>query len=245
MNRTKYLLAGITVLLIAGAAAGLARYKTIQRLGEPGVKTRPIPGSHNVEVVLPETVLDYTSKWINQSEIVTNTLPKDTCYGQRQYQAADQFTVTANVVLMGEDRASMHKPQFCLTGAGWTIDSTEVTSIPIQKPAPYDLSVIKLKLSGTFTQEGQPIRAGGVYVYWYVSDKNMSADPDGKKHMWSMARTLLTTGVLERWAYITFFAVCPPGQEDVTYERMKKLIAAAVPEFQLVHGQPPTLAHAN
>ena len=240
MNRTKYILALVTVLLIGGAAVVLARYKSIQRLGEQGVNTRPIEGSHRVEVVLPEKVLDFTSEWIVQNEIVTNTLPKDTCYGQRRYTAPDQFATTANVVLMGEDRASMHKPQFCLTGAGWTINSTEVTTIPIEKPVPYDLSVIKLKLSGTFTHEGKQIQAGGVYVYWYVADKGMSSDPEGKTHMWSMARTLLTTGVLERWAYITFFTPCPPGQEDETYARMKQLIAAAVPEFQLVHGAPKT-----
>lgn len=239
MNRTKTILTIATVLLIGSAAVVLAKYKSIQRLGEPGVKTRPIPGSHNVEVVLPEQVLDFTSEWITQNEIVTNTLPKDTCYGQRRYLSADKnFSVTANVVLMGEDRTSMHKPQFCLTGAGWTINSTEVTTIPITQPVPYELPVIKLKLSGTFTQDGSPVQAGGVYVYWYVADNAMSADPEGKKQMWSMARTLLTTGVLERWAYITFFTPCPPGQEEATYERMKPLIAAAVPEFQLVHGQP-------
>jgi hypothetical protein len=55
-----------------------------------------------------------------------------------------------------------------------------------------------------------------------------------------MARTLLSSGVLERWAYVSFFAPCAPGQEAETYERMKKLIAASVPEFQLVHrGAPP------
>lgn len=238
MNRTKYLLAVVTVLLIGSAAVVLAKFKSIQHLGEPGVKTRPIPGSYKVEVALPERVLDFTSEWVVQSEIVTNTLPQDTCYGQRCYTAPDKFSTTANVVLMGEDRASMHKPQFCLTGAGWTINSTEVVTIPVEKPVPYDLPVIKLTLSGTFTQNGQQIHAGGVYVYWYVADNKMSADPSGKTHMWSMARTLLSTGVLERWAYITFFTPCAPGQEDETYERMKKLIAAAVPEFQLVHGQP-------
>lgn len=237
MKRTKYILAVVTVLLIGGAAVVLARYKSIQRLGEPGVKTRPIPGSHKVDVVLPEHVLDFTSEWIEQNEIVTNTLPADTCYGQRRYTAPDKFSTVANVVLMGEDRASMHKPQFCLTGAGWSINSTEVVQIPVEQPAPYDLSVIKLTLSGTFTQEGRQIQAGGVYVYWYVTDKGMSADPSGKDYMWSMARRLLTTGVLERWAYITFFTPCTPGQENETYERMKKLIAAAVPEFQLVYGQ--------
>lgn len=237
MNRTKYLLALVTILLIGSAAIVLARYKSVQRLGEPGVKTRPIPDSHNVEVVLPEQVLDFTSEWIVQNEIVTNALPKDTCYGQRRYAAPDHFSAVANVVLMGEDRASMHKPQFCLTGAGWTIDSTEVTTIPVAQPVAYDLPVIKLKLSGKFTQDGRQIQAGGVYVYWYVTDKALSADPDGKKHMWSMARTLLTTGVLERWAYVTFFTPCQPGQEEETYGRMKQLIAAAVPEFQLYPGQ--------
>jgi hypothetical protein len=44
---------------------------------------------------------------------------------------------------------------------------------------------------------------------------------------------LLTTGVLQRWAYISYFAVCEPGQEDAAFERVKKLIVASVPEFQL------------
>jgi hypothetical protein len=236
MNRTKYKLALVALLLIGGAAVVLARYKSIQRLGDPGVKTRPIAGSQNVEVLLPEQVLDFTSEWLPQSEIVTNVLPRDTSYGQRRYTAPDKFSATANVVLMGEDRTSLHKPQFCLTGAGWTINKTEVTTIPVETPVHYDLPVIKITASGTFTQDGQPITASGLYVYWYVDDKAISADPAGKDRMWSMARTLLTSGVLERWAYISFFVPCQPGQEDVTYDRMKKLIAAAVPEFQLVHG---------
>jgi hypothetical protein len=236
MKRTKYILALVTLLLMGGAAVVLARYKSIQRLGEPGVKTRPIPGSHKVEVDLPAQVLDFTSEWIVEDAVVTNTLPQDTCYGQRRYTAPDKFWATANVVLMGEDRASMHKPQFCLTGGGWTIDKTERTTIPVTKPLAYDLPVIKLTVSGTFTQEGQQIRAGGVYVYWYVADKNLSADPEGWDRLWSSGSKLLTSGVLERWAYVTFFSPCNPGQEPETYERIKKLIAASVPEFQLVQG---------
>jgi len=38
---------------------------------------------------------------------------------------------------------------------------------------------------------------------------------------------------LQRWAYISCFAVCLPGQEEATFERLKKFIAASVPEFQL------------
>jgi hypothetical protein len=52
--------------------------------------------------------------------------------------------------------------------------------------------------------------------------------------LWRVPRDLLLNGILERWAYISYFSACEPGQEDATFERMKKLIAASVPEFQLV-----------
>ena len=57
-----------------------------------------------------------------------------------------------------------------------------------------------------------------------------------EQRIWWLTRDLLTTGVLQRWAYISYFAVCLPGQEDATFEKMKKLIAASVPEFQLPPG---------
>jgi hypothetical protein len=43
----------------------------------------------------------------------------------------------------------------------------------------------------------------------------------------------LRTGVLQRWAYLSYFAVCAPGQEDAAFERMKNLIVHSVPEYQL------------
>jgi hypothetical protein len=51
--------------------------------------------------------------------------------------------------------------------------------------------------------------------------------------MWWMARDLMKTGVLQRWAYINYFAPCLPGQEQATFERIKKMIAASAPQFQL------------
>lgn len=236
MNRTKWILAVVTVLLIGSTAVLLARYKSMQRLGDPGVKTQPIANSKNLDVVLPEKVLDFTSEVIPLSEVVTNVLPKDTCYGQRRYIRPDKSWVQVNVVLMGEDRTSLHKPQFCLTGAGWAINSTDVDTIRIERPSPYDLKVIKLNVSGEFTHEGRQVKAGGIYVYWYVADGLLSADPSGSDRMWSMAKGLIAEGVLQRWAYVTYFEVCEPGREEETYERLKKLIAESVPEFQLTHG---------
>lgn len=242
MNRTKWILTLATVLLIGSTAVVLARIKSVQRLGEPGVKTRPIAGSHNLEVLLPETVLDYTSEWVPQAEIVTNTLPSDTSYGQRRYTAPDKSWISANVVLMGADRASMHKPQFCLTGAGWNITKTEVVPIPIDRPSPYQLSVIKLTAKTILKQNGQEQPVSGIYVYWYVTDGALSASPMGWDRMWSIGYNLFKSGLLQRWAYISFFAPCNPGEEEETYARVKKLIAATVPEFQISQSAPSAVS---
>ena len=243
MNQRSWTLFLVTLLLIGGAAGLLARTKSIQKLGSPGVKTRPLPDSRNVEVLLPERVLDYESELLEQPKLVVDTLPPDTSYGQRMYFVPDQtvtnkFQTAVNVVLMGSDRTSIHKPQYCLAGAGWTIDAAASGReiIPITRPHPYDLPVIRLVVSRQVDHQGTPQTLRGVYVYWFVADGELSGDPTGSDRMWSMAKTLVTTGVLQRWAYVTYFSVCLPGEEAATFERMKKMIAAAVPEFQLTPG---------
>lgn len=234
MNRSKWILGVITVLLIGSTAGVIAKFKSSQRLGEPGVKTRPLPGSQNLEVILPERVPGYTMDSLPVDAIVTNVLPRDTSYGHARYLAADSnFAAQVTVVLMGTDRTSLHKPQFCLTGAGWSINQTEVDTIRMEQPFAYDLPVIKLTVSGQFPVEGRTVQAAGVYVYWYVADDALSAAPSGSDRMWSIARELITTGVLQRWAYVSYFSYGPPGTEDQLYERQKKLITASVPEFQL------------
>jgi hypothetical protein len=51
--------------------------------------------------------------------------------------------------------------------------------------------------------------------------------------------------VLQRWAYVACFAVCDPGQEDATFERVRKWIAEAVPQFQLAAGPRGEMARSR
>jgi hypothetical protein len=66
-----------------------------------------------------------------------------------------------------------------------------------------------------------------------VADDALSNDRSGFGRMWSMARQLVFTGVLQRWAYVRFYAFCEPGQEDATFAQIKQMITASVPQFQL------------
>jgi hypothetical protein len=235
VNRQKWILGIAVMLLIGGVASLLAEIRAHQRLGAPGVKTHEIPGSICLQVDLPEKVLNYDSESIPLDEITTNTLPQDTSFGQRLYTAPDRFWIQNRVVLMRTDRASMHKPQFCLEGQGWRIDAGASASdtVRVERPFAYDLPVVKLITTKEEVVDGRHMLARGVFVYWFVADDAMSASVYGFERMWLLAVKMLRTGVLQRWSYVSCFSVCAPGQEDATYARMKQFIAEGTPEFQL------------
>ena len=229
MTKQKWIILVSLLALVGGTAGFLGRLEKIQKLGVPGVKTSPIGDGKEVEVALPEQVLDYTSERLEVQKVARDMLPKDTCFGQRLYQAPDGFAVQANIVLMGSDRTSIHRPQFCLRGSGRVIQKEERETVPMTRPKDYLLPVTKLTLA---PEPGAASEVpGGIYVYWFVADNEYTASPG--QRMWWMFRDLATRGTLQRWAYITFFAPCLPGQEEATFERLKKLIAASTPEFQL------------
>jgi len=229
MNKQNVALFGTALALMVGGAVALNHFHTHNKLGAPAVKTRALAGSQNLEVLLPAEVLNYKSAPLEISEVETNTLPKDTSFGKRIYQAPDKFWIQAGVVLMGSDRTSLHKPQFCFQGQGWAIDqiATVRTDVQIQQPYAYDLPVVKMVSS----RDNGAVR--GIYVYYYVADGGFYAGTSGAGHMWRSARDVLTTGTLPRWAYVSYFTACPPEAEQAAFERIKQFIAAATPQFQL------------
>ena len=231
MNKQKWTLMLAGLALMAGSAAVLAWLHAHQKLGAPGLKSSPMPGTICRLIILPEQVLDYPSQWLEPSEVTTNTLPKDTSYGNRLYTAPDGFQISLNAVMMGTDRTSIHKPQYCLVGQGWNLGEARLEWLPVAKPHPYSLPVTKITASKTAMQDGRKVPLTGLYVYWFVADGAVTANH--LQRMWWMASHLLQHGELQRWAYVSCFAVCRPGEEAATYERMRRFIAAAAPEFML------------
>ena len=235
MNKQKWIILVAALGLIAAAAYLLAGLQSMQKLGQPAVKTSPIPDSTRLLVNLPEHVLDYASEDVEVDALTLGWLPKDTSFGQKRYQAPDGFTAMINVVLMGRDRTSLHRTEFCLEGAGWRIDhnASAETTIHMDRPCAYDLPVMKFITSREVNDHGRTVPLRGVYVFWFVAD----GDEYTARHwqrMWWMARDLLRTGVLQRWAMVSYFTYCAPGQEDAAFERLKKFIVATAPDIQLL-----------
>lgn len=232
MKSGKILIFVVVLALIGGGAGALTWLKQNQRLGEPGIRATAVPGSIKMDFDLPAQVLDFTSKKETQDPTVLDTLPKDTSYAQRLYTATNGFWVNANIILMGTDRTSIHKPEFCLPGQGWQINQKTNVEITIPGTHPYALRVAKWTISNVLRgADGQKQGVSGLYVFWFVAKNEQTVDHE--QRIWWLTRDLLTTGVLQRWAYVSYFTICAPGQEDAAFDEIKNLIAASVPEFQL------------
>ena len=236
MKAQKYILAVLTLVMMAATAMVLFNLSKHQRLGDPGVKTRPLAGSKNLEILMPETVPGYTSEILTNVEEGLAVLPADTSYRSRLYEANDHFGVQVTTVLMGTDRSSIHKPQICLPGQGWAINDsmTRVENIPMERPFSYELPVNRIVSNKQVKAADGTIQTlRSVYLYWFVDADQYTAS-EWKWKVWLAPHDLLVNGVLDRWAYISCFSECAPGQEDATTDRMKKMIAETAPEFQLI-----------
>jgi hypothetical protein len=235
MNKQTWITLILALSLIGGTAGVLLGLRAIQKLGQPAVKTRAIPGSPRLQVDLPERVLDCTSQALEVDKAVLAWLPQDTSFGQRLYRAPDGFEVTVNVVLMGSDRSSLHATEACLEGQGWRIDRnvTRTTTVHMDKPYTYDLPIKRIITSRDVTVEGQTRTARGIYVRWFVAGGGEYTAWHWQRAWW-MTRDLIRTGVLQRWAMISYFTVCWPGEEEATAERLNKFIRASAPEIQLL-----------
>lgn len=248
MKRQPIILTVLALLLMGAGTMFLANHQKLQKLGIPGVRVveaKIYDPDGNVageqKVPLPDRVLDYESKDMPIQHEVLNWLPKDTVYGQKMYKAEDDFSIQVNAVLMGSDRTSIHKPEYCLQASGFGNQRQQEETILVEEPHPYELPVMKMLTTKTVKLEnGGTAEISGVYVYWFVADGELTATHG--ERMWWMARDLIFDGVLQRWAYISAFSVCLPGQEEATYERMSRFIGAMVPSFQITTGPPVTLA---
>ena len=102
---------------------------------------------------LPTLVGEYwgTSEPVSPSELAL--LPADTEFEKRIYQDLSGNSLTAQVVLSGGEKRSIHRPEVCLPGQGWSIQAGEV--VPVTLANGRTLDVMKL----TLNREIETVRA--------------------------------------------------------------------------------------
>lgn len=229
----------VSALMVMGLGALLVGWlSSRQILDSPGVKISAVPlmgeegrlvRTNSVEI--PRRVAGFQFQNLPVTDIELNSLPSDTVFGRGRYTASDGFRTQLSVVVMGTDRTSIHRPDYCLTGQGLRVTSQQ--EVPFAAPGePGPKTVQRFDFRGMLrTTDGQSVDVGGVYVFWFVSRDRQTASH--WQRQWWMIQDLVTRGMLQRWAYISVLAFCQPGTEDEAYRRASELISATTPYFEV------------
>lgn len=239
MNRSGLWMVLVLFLLMGGTAGACWYFKTHQVMGEPGV--RIVAGELYNEkgelvrtnrVDLPEDIDQIKSMpWpITIQEL--DWLPPDTTYGRRRYLApGGHFLSDLNVVVMGKDRTSIHKPQYCLPSGGFEISSEETITLPITLKDGSEQKAQLIRAGRTFKNaEGQNQEIGALFFYYFVTDGQTT--PDHVDMLWRISRELVLSGKTQRWGYVSMMTLYQPGREEEALEWSKELLKKAVPRFQ-------------
>jgi len=185
---------------------------------------------------LPVFVGDYLGKKGEITQIELGLLPKDTEFARRNYDDGKGDQITCSIVLSGAEQRSIHRPEGCLTGQGWTITSQDYIPIPLKSG--HKLTARKLSLSREVTTpDGGSLTVRAFYIYWFVG-QNVSTPSE-------MERVLLSNwdrvmhNIAHRWAYVSVFSIVsdnlrPDGLDpEQTTAKMVDFAAQIVPTFQI------------
>lgn len=135
-------------------------------------------------------------------------LPADTGVVRSSYTAPSRPYVIATTVLSGDDRSSIHRPQVCMTAAGYEIQNEYTISVPLPPPAkPLDVRVMELSRPVKGSDNVETV----AYAYWFVGKGRRTAS-HVQRMLW-MASDRVLHGVSHRWAYVSLSLPWIPGSE--------------------------------
>ncbi len=214
----------IAVILTAAAtAAGAeklsrapAQVEAGVRLSADGVDPAPLPD-----------LLD--ARWRGWPAEITaverETLPPDTGYSRKNYTRLGRMQehVFFSIVLSGRDRTSIHRPELCLVGQGWTIRSREVRELTLPDGARMPATVLTIEREVATPSGGrETVRA--LLAYWFAGDGEITATHRGM--LWRAARDRLRHARADRWAYVVAQTQME-GDEHAAWERLEEVAGHA------------------
>ena len=188
------------------------------------------PTEGGVTMFLPVEIGGFTGKLQPNSEGEMTVLPKDTEIIKKAYTDTAGDMVTAQIVLSGAQKRSIHRPELCLPAQGWSISNRQV--MPVTLADGRRIEVMKVLISRPVTVgPGVTRPLNSIFCYWFVGK-----DVSTPSHL---MRLLLTSWdrvvhkLNHRWAYI---AVSAPVLEGFQFggkngEETEKMLSAFISDM--------------
>jgi EpsI family protein len=198
--------------------------------------TPEVGNAAGVVMELPDKVGSYVGFPEEISQAEKTILPPDTEFARKTYHSAQHDRILCSIVLSGAEKRSIHRPEICLDGQGWTLKSGEVLDVPLHNGS--KLPVMNLTIERAAQLDGKPVTVRSYYMYWFVGK-----DKTTPKHL---TRVFLTSwdrlfhNIYHRWAYVIVSSTITEGlgypnrSAEETLKMLEAFIADIAPSFQKV-----------
>jgi exosortase len=181
-------------------------------------------------VELPSFIgTNWIGRRVDVSALEREVLPPDTGYSRKNYirVAAVGQQVFFSVVLSGRDRTSIHRPELCLTGQGWTINSR--SHYEFSTPAgPVQATLLRVEHPAR-TAAGENIVVQSAFAYWFVGSSSLESSHLGMQ--WRDVVDRIRHLRSDRWAYVVVQALIMNNDEAETLSRMQEVVAGVWPQL--------------
>jgi hypothetical protein len=186
-------------------------------------------------MTLPSGIGPYWGQDQQVSEAEKLILPPDTEFARKLYHSVEGDEIICSIVLSGAEKRSIHRPEVCLPGQGWTVKSAEVE--PIRLPHERTLKVMNLTLQRQVQVSDKERRIlSSYYMYWFVGKDTTT--PYHEQRVWLSSWDRVFRGVNHRWAYVIVTSHITEGWKPngrsaaQTLLLLKDFISRAAPTFQ-------------
>ncbi len=183
------------------------------------------------------------TRWIGQPIDVTaaerEILPPDTGFSHKLYAStsAPREEVLLSLILSGRDRSSIHRPELCLLGQGWTTLATRTHTFQLPTGAlTATLLTLEQKLppnsapSAPITHNPSPITAPAkraLLAYWFINSTTQTPSHRAMLLRDALDRLRLRS---DRWAYLVALTPLAPD-EPASLERLQQILSLAWPQI--------------
>ena len=220
----------VVVTAVTWAAATVTAWAT-SRLDAGQVDPRPgvrLAPNGLDPVALPNFLgLDWAGQAAPVTAVEREVLPPDTGFSRKNYVSlADKNQqVFLSLVLSGRDRTSIHRPEICLVGQGWTIRGAETRTLKGPGGVALPVTLLRIEREASL-RDGRKIVVPAVFVYWFVGGERVVAS-HWERLAWSAYDRLMRQRN-HRWAYIVAQSLALDG-EAAALARMQTVLDGALP----------------
>lgn len=225
-----FVVMAIVLVASAGVAWGAHRLDRIQvdsrtgvQLASDGVNPVPLPNYLG---------LDWAGQTAPISTVEREVLPPDTGFSRKTYVSLRDRNqqVFLSIVLSGRDRTSIHRPELCLVGQGWTIKGRKVESFSWPGRSDAAIPATVLRIEREFTNaRGELVTVPALFAYWFVGADRVVADNWERVLYTSLDR--LRHLQSHRWAYVVVQTHALDGEAAAT-QRIQEVLSQTLPVFQ-------------